>query len=51
MNTKGLAKLYDRLRAAERLPLLVAASARGDEAEAQRLRRSAPRAARLLPDY
>ena len=33
MNTNGLAKLYDRLTPKERLPLILAASARGDEAE------------------
>jgi hypothetical protein len=51
MNTNGLAKLYDRLTPKERLPLLLAASARGDEAERDRLARSAPREGFRLPDY
>jgi hypothetical protein len=51
MNTKPLGKLYDRLTPHERLPLMVAAADRGDEAEADRLARSAPRFACRLPDY
>jgi hypothetical protein len=51
MNTNGLAKLYEHLTPAERLPLILAASARGDEAERNRLARSAPKAAFRLPDY
>jgi hypothetical protein len=51
MNTDGLAKLYDRLKPAERLPLIVAAVDRGDAAEADRLARSAPRIDVRLPDY
>jgi hypothetical protein len=51
MNTNGLAKLYDRLTPKERLPLILAASARGDEAERDRLSRSAPRVGFWLPDY
>ena len=51
MNTKGLAKLYDRLTPRERLPLILAASARGDDVEGQRLAQSAPRMALRLPDY
>src|SRR5437763_1672986 len=43
MNTKNLAKNYDRLTARERLPLLLAASAREDAVERQRLLDSAPR--------
>ena len=33
MNTKAIAKLYDRLAPLKRLPLIVAAAHRGDEAE------------------
>jgi hypothetical protein len=51
MNTKGLAKLYDRLTPRERLPLIVAASAREDEIELERLARSAPTVAFRAPDY
>jgi hypothetical protein len=51
MNTKCLAKLYDRLTPRERLPLILAASARDDEVEGQRLAQSAPRMALRLPDY
>ena len=51
MNTKAMAKLYDRLTPWERLPLIVAAVDRGDDAEAQRLSRSAPRIQLSLPDY
>jgi hypothetical protein len=51
MNTNGLAKLYDRLKPEERLPLMLAASARGDEAERDRLARSAPREGYWVPDF
>jgi hypothetical protein len=51
MNTNTLAKLYDRLTPRERLPLIMAASARGDELEKDRLRRSAPQVGYRLPDY
>lgn len=51
MNTNGLAKLYYRLTPKERLPLILAASARGDEAERNRLAHSAPKEAFGLPDY
>jgi hypothetical protein len=51
MNSKYLAKLYDRLTPRERLPLILAASARDDEVEGQRLAQSAPRMALRLPDY
>jgi hypothetical protein len=51
MNTNGLAKLYDRLTPTERLPLILAASARGDETERDRLAHSAPKEGFLLPDY
>lgn len=42
MNTSRLAKLYDALSPAERLPLVVAACHRGDEAECRRLIDTAP---------
>jgi hypothetical protein len=42
MNTNGLARHYDKLTAWERLPLLLAAIGRGDDAEAERLASSAP---------
>src|SRR5690348_146268 len=51
MNTNGLANLYDRLTPKERLPLIMAASARGDEVERERLANSAPREGFRLPDY
>lgn len=51
MNTNSLAKLYDRLTPTERLPLILAASGRGDEAERNRLAQSAPKEAFRLPDY
>jgi hypothetical protein len=51
MNTNALAKLYDRLTPLERLPLIMAAVERGDDAEANRLSRSAPRIHVSLPDY
>jgi hypothetical protein len=50
MNANELAKLYDRLSPWERVPLWLAAGARGDEAERQRLARSAPRKAFQVPD-
>ena len=43
MNSNNLTKLYDQLTARERLSLLVAASARGDAVDRQRLHGSAPR--------
>jgi len=51
MNVKDLAKLYDRLTPRERLPLIIAASERGDEAEADRLAHAAPRIEWRLTDY
>jgi hypothetical protein len=51
MNTNALAKLYDRLTPRERLPLIMAASARGDEQERSRLMASAPRVAYQVPDH
>jgi hypothetical protein len=51
VNTKTLAKMYDVLTPFERLPLIIAASERGDDAEADRLARSAPRMDVRLPHY
>jgi hypothetical protein len=51
MNTNGLVKLYDRLTPKERLPLIMAASARGDEAERNRLAHTAPREGFWIRDY
>jgi hypothetical protein len=51
VNTKSLTKLYDRLTPWERLPLLLAAVERGDDAEARRLAHSASRLHLSLPDY
>jgi hypothetical protein len=51
VNTDALAKLYDRLKPAERLPLLIAARRRGDELERQRLAQAAPRTAYQVPDH
>jgi hypothetical protein len=51
MNTNGLAKLYDRLTPKERLPLILAASARGDQTEQDRLAHSAPKKEWRMPDY
>ena len=51
MKVDCLAKLYDRLTPRERLPLIVAASARGDEADRARLVASAPTHLFRVPDY
>ena len=51
MNLNGLSRLYDRLTPRERLPLILAASARGDEAELDRLVQSAPSKVFRVPDY
>jgi hypothetical protein len=51
MNSNALAKLYDRLTPYERLPLIVAASLRGDEAERDRLANSAPKLLYKVRDY
>jgi hypothetical protein len=51
MNTDCLARLYDRLTPRERLALIVAASARGDEADRARLLASAPTGLFRVPDY
>ena len=51
MNTNGLAKLYEYLTPMERLPLILAASAREDEAERDRLVRSVPKLGFRLLDF
>jgi hypothetical protein len=51
VNTKGIARHYDHLTPRERLPLIIAASVRGDVTERERLIQSAPRAGYRLPDY
>jgi hypothetical protein len=51
MNTNGLARHYKALTPWERLPLIAAASARGDEVERDRLVRSAPKRDFRVPDY
>src|SRR6185369_2866074 len=42
MNAAGLPRLYDRLSVWERIPLLIAADGRGDDAEARRLFNTSP---------
>jgi hypothetical protein len=51
MNTKALSNSYSTLTPNERLPLIHAAQARGDEVEVDRLVRSAPRVAYLLSNH
>jgi hypothetical protein len=51
MNTHGLTRHYDKLTAWERLPPLLAALNRGDDAEAERLARSAPTRPAGVPHY
>ena len=51
MNTESLAKLYDTLTPRERLPLIMAAAARGDEGERRRLMASAPKVSLQVTDY
>jgi hypothetical protein len=51
VNTNGLAKHYGSLTPWERLPLILAASARGDEQERDRLIMSAPRVAYRVPEH
>jgi hypothetical protein len=51
MNPATLARHYDALTAWERLPLLIAAEARADEVESDRLTRSAPKQVWQAPDY
>ena len=51
MTTKQLARYYQTLTPWERLPLIVAASARGDVVEEDRLARSVPKHGFRVPDY
>jgi hypothetical protein len=51
MNTKSLGKLYDRLTPGERFRLILAASARGDEAERNRLVNAGQRLTLSMPDH
>jgi hypothetical protein len=51
MNANGLARHYDRLTAWERLPLLLAALNRGDDAEAERLADAAPTCPAAVPHH
>jgi hypothetical protein len=51
VNTNALAKHYGHLTARERLPLIMAAAIRGDEAERQRLMASAPKVRLQVSDH
>jgi hypothetical protein len=51
VNSNALAKHYDTLTPRERLPLILAASAREDEVERERLVRSAPKVAYRVTDF
>jgi hypothetical protein len=51
VNTKALARHYGVLTPEERLPLIMAASVRGDETEYGRLMHSAPKVSYRVPDY
>jgi hypothetical protein len=51
IHTSTLSRHYDTLKPRERLPLIVAACLRGDEAEVELLTRSAPRQVWEMPDY
>ena len=51
MNTRSLAQHYDALTPWERVPLILAATGRGDYLEEERLRRSAPKLSYLIPDH
>jgi hypothetical protein len=51
MNLDHLTKLYDQLTPRERLPLIIAAGVRGDQAEQARLGASAPTERYQAPDY
>jgi hypothetical protein len=50
-NAKAITGLYDRLQVWERIPLMIAAEARNDDAEYQRLTRSSPVIPSLLPAH
>jgi hypothetical protein len=51
MNIDHLSRCYDQLTPAERLPLIIAAGARGDAVEQKRLSASAPTQKFEVPDY
>ena len=51
MKNAPLVCLYDRLAVWERIPLILAAGARGDETEARRLLESAPLLASQFPEH
>ena len=51
MHTTTLAKQYDTLTLHERLPLIMAAEVRKDEAELMRLVKSAPKLPCTVPDH
>jgi hypothetical protein len=51
MNVNGLNRLYDRLRIWERIPLMVAAGARGDTAEYDRLFGASPMRTWHFPEH
>jgi hypothetical protein len=51
ISTKQLTKHYDKLTARERFSLIVAAGVRGDEAERERLARSAPKQTFSVPNH
>jgi hypothetical protein len=51
MNTNGLTRHYDKLTAWERLPLMLAALNRGDDAEMERLAFTAPTRSAGVPHY
>jgi hypothetical protein len=51
MKFDHLTKLYDKLTPRERLPLIIAAGARGDQAEHKRLSASAPVEQYEVPNY
>ena len=51
MNSNGLAKHYEALTPRERVPLIMAASSRGDEVERERLVNSAPKSGLRVANY
>jgi hypothetical protein len=51
MNANGVSKQYGKLTADERFRLILAASARGDEAEGDRLRSAGQRITLSMPDH
>jgi hypothetical protein len=51
INATNLSRHYDTLEPRERLPLIIAASLRGDEVEKERLVRTAPKRTWAVPDF